>query len=311
MEPIEIHINEKQLCLDRQRRRQALIDLCQAVAEDFQLWEWLVTLDWLTMKMLIDAMRNYVPQLGQLPDRDITIVARAFLCLMGDGLNHEGLLKSQSTIMPPLELLAEVRGVLGDLSHRRLTPLAFINAVKNFNAQSWADSPAAACWAAAHSQPTSPYMNVPPHCREIAKQLIDGACVVQQVNYRYPWHEASYEDHPWQPFDGKWKNHMVYKVVPRVTTVDWRQVSDKFNHIATSEDGSVGLFMSMPWQDEDENDDGNLVRFWKDPHPDAFGKSPPDATVIASLVPGDMPWAESAIHRPKDPPIKYHEYDSE
>lgn len=309
MEPVEIHINKKQLCLDRQRRRQALIDLCQVVAEDFQRWEWLVTLDWLTMKMLIDAMRNYVPQLGQLPDRDITIVARAFLCLMGDGfINHEGLLKSQSTItiMPPLELLAEVRGVLGDLNHRRLTPLAFINAVKNFNAQSWADSSVV-------DQPANPYVNVPPHCREIAKQLIDGACVVQQVNYRYPCHE----DPPWEPFDGKWKNHMVYKVVPRVTTVDWRQVSDKFNHIATSEDGSVGLFMSMPQQDEDKNDDGNLVRFWKarrfwkDHHPDAFGKSPPDATVIASLVPGDMPWTESVIHRPKAPPFKYHEYDSE
>lgn len=308
MEPVEIHINEKQLCLDRQRRRQALIDLCQAVAEDFQLWEWLVTLDWLTMKMLTDAMRNYVPQLGQLSDRDITIVARAFLWLMGDGfINHEGLLKSQSTIMPPRELLAEVRGVLGDLSHRRLTPLAFINAVKNFKAHSWADSPATAQQAAAHSQPTSPYMNVPPHCREIAKQLIDGACVVQRPKYGEIFGGVP----PWELFDGKWKNHMLYKVVPRATTVDWRQVSDKFNHIATSEDGSVGLFMSMPWQDEDENDDGNLVRFWKDHHPDAFGKSPPDATVIASLVPGDMPWAESVIHRPKAPPFKYHEYDSE
>lgn len=305
MELAEIHINEKQSCLNHQRHRQALIDLCQVVAEDFQFWEWLVTLDRLTMKVLTDIMRYHVPHLGQLPDRDITIVAHTFLCLMGNGfINHEGLLRSQSMIMPPLELLPEVRGVLGDLSRRRLAPLDFINAVKNFKAQSWADSSVV-------DQPANPYVNVPPHCREIAKQLIDGACAVQRVNYRYPWHEASYEDHPWQPFDGKWKNHMLYKVVPRATTVDWRQVSDKFNHIATSEDGSVGLFMSMPWQDEDENDDGNLVGFWKDHHPDAFGKSPPDATVIASLVPGDMPWAESVIHRPKDPPFKYHEYDSE
>lgn len=302
----------EKLSLNLQLHRRALIALCQVVAEDFQPWEMLVTRDGLTMKVLTDTMRNHVPQLCQLPDRDITIVAHTFLCLMGNGfINHEGILRSQSMIMPPVELLPEVRGVLGNLSRRRLAPLDFINAVKNFKAQSWADSPAAAQQAAAHSQPTSPYMNVPPHCREIAKQLIDGACVVQRVNYRYPWHEASYEDPPWEPFDGKWQFHMLYKVVPRATTVDWRQVSDKFHHIATSEDGSVGLFMSMPQQDEDENDDGNLVGFWKDHHPDAFGKSPPDATVIASLVPGDMPWTESVIHRPKAPPFKYHEYDSE
>lgn len=301
----------EKLSLNLQLHRRALIDLCQVVAEDFQRWEWLVTLDGLTVKVLIDTMRNHVPQLCQLPDRDITVVAHAFLCLMGNGfINCEGPLKSQSMIMPPVELLPEVRGVLGDLSRRRLTPLAFINVVQDLKDHSWTDSPAVVQQAAAHSQPTSPYMNVPPHCREIAKQLVDGACVVQRIEYIYDRVD------PWQPFDGKWKNHMLYKVVPRVTTVDWRQVSDKFNHIATSEDGSVGLFMSMPQQDEDENDDGNLVRFWKDHHPDAFGKSPPDATVIASLVPGDMPWTESVIHRPKDPPFKcppfkYHEYDSE